>query len=109
MMLIGITYAWADVTGSLSGYVRDISGAVIPNGSVTATQVTTGYTRKITTDAGGHYAFMALPPGVYSLTASATGFDQGAIQQITLNVNDVLTFDFSLKVGNVNTTVSVNA
>ena len=100
---------WADVTGSLSGYVRDSSGAVIPNATVTATQVTTGYTRKINTDTAGHYAFMALPPGVYSLTGSATGFDQGAIQQITLNVNDVLTFDFSLKVGNVNTTVSVNA
>ena len=109
MVLIGVTYLWADVTGSLSGYVRDSTGAVIPNAAVTATQVTTGYSRKVNTDAAGHYAFMALPPGVYNLTASADGFDQGAVDQITLNVNDVLAFDFALKVGNVSTTVSVNA
>ncbi len=100
---------WADVTGSLSGYVRDSSGAVIPNATVTATDAGNGYTRKIVSDSSGHYALLALPPGIYKLTASASGFDLGAIQQITLNVNDALTFDFALKVGNVSQTVSVNA
>ena len=109
MVLFGITYLWADVTGSFSGYVRDTSGAVIPNASVTATQATTGYARTVATDGSGHYAFLALPPGIYSLTASASGFQQGAIQQITLNVNDALKFDFALKVGNVSETISVNA
>ncbi|MGC1461675.1 MAG: carboxypeptidase-like regulatory domain-containing protein, partial [Terracidiphilus sp.] len=109
MMLIGITYAWADVTGSVSGYVRDSSGAVIPNASVNATQVSTGYTRTTNSDSVGHYTLLALPPGVYRLTATATGFDLGAIEQINLNVNDALAFDFALKVGNVSTTVSVSA
>ena len=109
MVLIGITSLWADVTGSLSGYVRDSTGAVLPKASVTATQVTTGYARTIISDASGHYSLLALPPGVYRLTATATGFDQGAIEQITLDVNDALTFDFALKVGNVSQTVSVNA
>jgi hypothetical protein len=100
---------WADVTGSFSGYVRDSSGAVIPNATVTATDVANGYTRAITSDAEGHYSLLAIPPGAYRLTASASGFDLGAIDQITLNVNDALKFDFSLKVGNVSQTISVNA
>ena len=100
---------WADVTGSLSGYVRDSSGAVIPNASVTATDVANGYKRTVTSDGSGHYALLAIPPGVYRLTASAAGFQQGAIQQITLNVNDALKYDFALKVGNVSETISVNA
>lgn len=99
----------ADVTGSIVGYVRDKSGAVLPNATVTAIQAATGYTRSVTTDASGQYSLLALPPGHYRLTAAVQNFQQGVISNVDLNVNDALHFDFLLQVGNVNETVSVDA
>src|SRR5580658_10339375 len=99
----------ADVTGSLSGYVRDSSGGVLPNATLTVIQAATGYTRTATTDGSGHYSILALPPGTYRLTASNAGFENGVVDKINLNVNDELKFDFDLKIGNVSQTVSVDA
>src|SRR5580704_4907450 len=99
----------ADVTGSIIGYVRDSSGAVLPNATLTVTQTSTGYTRTATTDASGQYSILALPPGTYRLTASNAGFENGVVENINLNVNDALKYDFALKVGNVSQTVSVDA
>src|SRR5277367_207890 len=99
----------ADVTGSIRGYVRDKSGAVLPNATITAVQGSTGYTRTATSDGSGQYTLLALPPGTYKLTASDAGFENGVVENINLNVNDALKFDFVLKVGNVNQSVSVDA
>ncbi len=82
---------------------------MIPNATVTAAQTTTGYTRTATTDASGQYSILALPPGNYRLTASIAGFENGIVDNVDLNVNDALNFDFALPVGNVSQTVSVDA
>ena len=108
-MLLCTVQLRADVTGSILGYVRDTSGAVLPNATLTVIQTTTGYTRTATTDGSGQYSILALPPGSYRLTASMAGFENGVIDNINLNVNDALKFDFALKVGNVSQTVSVDA
>jgi hypothetical protein len=109
IVLLGTLQLRADVTGSIVGYVRDSSGAVLPNATLTIIQASTGYTRTATTDAAGQYSILALPPGSYRLTASNPGFENGVVENIDLNVNDALKFDFSLKVGNVSQTVSVDA
>src|SRR5579863_854890 len=108
-MLLATMQLWADVTGSVSGYVRDKSGAVLPNASVTATAPATGYKRTVTADAAGQYSILALPPGRYSLSAMAPNFERGVIDNIDLQVNDELHFDFALQVGGVTQTVSVEA
>ena len=97
------------MTGSITGYVRDSSGGVLPNATLTVTQTSTGYTRTATTDGSGQYTILALPPGTYRLTASDAGFENGVVENINLNVNDALKFDFVLKIGNVSQTVSVDA
>src|SRR5579863_4850291 len=107
--LVGTLPLWADVTGSISGTVRDKSGAVLAKATVTVIQVATHYTRTVTTDAAGQYTVLALPPGRYNLTASVAGFEKGGIENIDLNVNDALHFDFSLQVGSVTATVDVQA
>src|ERR1700733_13257620 len=99
----------ADVIGSLVGYVCNSSGAELPNATLTVTQTSTGYTRTATTDGSGQYSILALPPGSYRLTASMAGFENGVVDNINLSVNDALKFDFALKVGNVNQSVSVDA
>lgn len=99
----------ADVTGSISGYVRDTSGAVLAGATVTIVQQATGYTRTVKTDASGQYSFLALPPGHYRLTATLDRFQREMIDNINLNVNDELHFDVSLRVGSIVESVSVQA
>ena len=109
IVLLGTVQLWADVTGSITGYVRDKSGAVLPNATVTAIQTATGYTRTVAADTSGQYSILALPPGRYRLTASVQSFQQGVIDNVDLNVNDALHFDFDLQVGSVSESVSVDA
>ena len=109
ILLVGTLPLWADVTGSISGTVRDKSGAVLANATVTVVQAATHYTRTVTSDAAGQYSVLALPPGRYNLTASIAGFDKAVIENVDLNVNDALHFDFSLRVGSVTSTIEVQA
>lgn len=109
LVLAGTAHLWADVTGSIVGSVRDKSGAVLPSATVTAIQTATGYSRTVTSDTSGQFSILALPPGRYRLTASVPSFQQGVIDNIDLNVNDALHFDFTLQVGSVNESVSVDA
>ena len=109
IVLVGTLPLLADVTGSISGTVRDKSGAVLGNATVTILQVATHYTRTVTSDAAGQYSVLALPPGRYTLTTSVAGFEKAVIENVDLNVNDALHFDFSLQVGSVTSTVEVQA
>ena len=108
-LLFSALYLRADVTGSISGYIRDKSGAVLADASVTAIHGGTGYTRVAKTDAAGQYNLLALPPGHYSLTATSPHFEKQVIQDVDLTVNDALHFDFALKVGSVTESVEVQA
>jgi Carboxypeptidase regulatory-like domain len=99
----------ADVTGSIQGYVRDSSGAVISGAHVVVIEVSTNLKRETITDDQGAYTFLALPPGKYNVTATLTGFQQATINDIDLTVNDRLRFDLTLAVGSVQQNVSVEA
>ena len=56
--------AAAQVAGTISGYVRDESGAVIPGATVTATMVGQQVTRSAVSDETGFFDFLAMPSGV---------------------------------------------
>jgi hypothetical protein len=72
LVLLGSASLMADVTGSIQGYVRDSSGAVISGARVTVTEVATNLNRGTTTDSQGAYIFLALSPGHYKINASIT-------------------------------------
>ncbi len=109
LVLIGSVSLMADVTGSIQGYVRDSSGAVISGVHVIVTEVATNLQRSATTDSQGAYLFLALPPGRYKINASITGFRQATVNDIDLKVNDELRYDVTLAVGGAQETVSVEA
>ena len=99
--------AWPSVSGSISGIVRDSSGAVVPNATVTITNVNTGVSQKVTTNNLGVYSFLALPVGTYKLVAEARGFEAYQRTNIILNTNDQLRFDVVLKVGQMTQEIQV--
>ena len=88
-------------TGTISGAVRDQSGAVLPGAGVTIRNVETGITRRIAADEQGRYRVPQLPLGNYEVEAEASGFSTEVRQGITLTIGREAVVDFSLNVGQV--------
>ncbi len=65
--------------------------------------------RKVTTDDHGQYVAPLLPIGNYTITAEISGFKKTTQSGVVLNVNDKRTVDFTLEVGSVSQTVTVEA
>src|SRR4029450_7362619 len=61
-------------TGSLAGVVRDSSGSVVPDATVTVRNIATGFTQTMPTEAGGAFLFSLLPVGDYELRGGKTAF-----------------------------------
>ena len=99
----------ADVTGSIFGFVRDKSEAVVAGAHVTATNVETNLVKETTSGPDGEYRLLALPAGTYTVTASATGFQDFQSTGIDVKVNDRLKIDVVLEVGTIKQAVSVEA
>src|SRR5579864_6148444 len=99
-----------DITGSISGTVTDASGAGVPGAKVTVTSIDRNQVVRTTaTDGSGNYAAPLLPVGNYSVTVEAKGFKKTTQKDITLNVNDKLTVNVKLEVGDVQQEVTVEA
>jgi hypothetical protein len=99
-----------EVTGSIVGSVKDASGASIPKAKVTLFHLDRNIVmRTVTTDDRGDYVAPLLPIGRYSVTAEASGFKKQTQTNIALNVNDRLTIDVTLEVGNVSEVVTVES
>jgi len=103
----GVLRAQVD-TATLVGTVRDSTGAVIPNATVTATAVETNISTTSKTDTEGNYVVTPLKIGRYAVTAEAGGFKKQTRENITLSVQDRLRIDFDLQVGAVTETVNVS-
>jgi outer membrane receptor protein involved in Fe transport len=97
------------VRGTIVGIVRDVSGAVISNASVTLLNQGTNVSSSALTTAQGEYTFTNVDPGTYRVTARVAGFKLAAVENIELFVNQTIREDFALELGDVNTEVSVEA
>ncbi|MGH9326366.1 MAG: TonB-dependent receptor domain-containing protein [Terriglobia bacterium] len=107
LLMLVPTLVLGVVTGSISGTVRDASGAVVPGVTVTARNVETGVSQKILTDAAGFYNFPALPIGHYDVLFQKSGFKKYEESGAVINVNTFLRIDALLQVGTVTSTVTV--
>jgi hypothetical protein len=95
-------------SGSVTGTVKDPSGAVIPGVAVEARNTLTNVVRTAKSSDGGQFDFVALEPGKYTLTASQPGF-RSPIQSFDLSVGQRLAVDLVLEVATTNQTVAVTA
>ncbi len=96
-------------TGNISGYVKDTSGAAIPNVAVTAKMVEQQALRNARTNAEGFYDLLALPPGQYELSFETQGFQKQTQTGVELTVGQNLRVDSTLQVGAVETQVTVGS
>ncbi len=100
---------FAQEKGTIVGMVTDSTGSVMPGVNVTVTQIKTGLSRKVVTNAAGLYAAPELPIGEYSVKAETKGFKTYERTGILLNVNDTVRVDIQMQVGDVKETVTVTA
>src|SRR5215831_19734012 len=94
-------------TGTISGTVKDRSGAVLPGASVTVTSIETGIARSAVTGERGEYRVPALAIGNYEVQAALPGFQTAVRKGITLSVGQEAVIDMSLNVGSVAERVTV--
>lgn len=94
--------------GTITGTVSDTSGAVIPDATVTITQVDTGVVRTISSSSAGYFR-LSVPPGTYRVKAEKQGFKVAVIDNVVVPVAQVVTENVTLEVGQVKQTVTVTS
>jgi Carboxypeptidase regulatory-like domain len=87
----------AATTGSISGTVKDPSGAVIPGATVTATDTATNVQSKTVADDKGYYAFPSLPVGRYSVKVEETDFGTQSRNNLQVDANGALVVDLTME------------
>jgi Carboxypeptidase regulatory-like domain len=99
-------FAQSDL-GRISGFVKDPSGATVPNAKVTV-QNNSGVSRQTTTNEDGHYTITNVPPGFYTMTAEAPNFRKYESKGNKLDPSADLVIDATLTVGATTETVEVS-
>ena len=106
-LVVGAT-CWGQVdTGTISGTVKDSSGAVLPATKIVILNEETGISRTLESDSAGRYLATSLGLGNYRITGTHDGFQTQVRSGVTLNVGREAVVDLQLSIGAVNQTVEV--
>ncbi len=109
-VLCGCCALWAQSdVGTITGYIKDPTGAVVPGAKVVIKNEATGEAHTVTTDQQGRYTVPSILPGNYTLTATAPGFKQFVSRQNKLEANSTIQLDGNLAIGEATETVEVSA
>lgn len=108
LLLFAATVFAQETTAGLQGTVKDQSGAVIANATVTVTGNTLIGDKTAKADANGYYRFANLPPGTYAVTVKAQGFATYKQEGLVLETGHLPTIDIALQVGKTETVVEVS-
>jgi hypothetical protein len=107
MALLTLGYLWAFAGGSVSGVIKDQSGAAIAGAKLSLVNATLKTAFKVTSDAQGYYSFPALPVGHYDLTIEAPGFQAQRKTNLIVDSDAALSVDTSMSVGQRSDAVTV--
>ena len=105
-LFVGFTWlllcapAFAQTLGTITGEVRDSTGAVVPGATVTVVNKATNATRTTSSNEVGLFDFPALPPGPYTVKSELDGF-KTATSDVELQVNQTARVNFTLELGTI--------
>jgi hypothetical protein len=110
VVCLAVIVAVAQVsTSSITGTVKDTTGAVVPNTKVVATNEATGLSYSTTTTSAGNYKLDALPPGQYTVTFTKNEFQTLSSVHNVLSVGAPIVVDATLKVGSAGIVIQVES
>lgn len=95
-------------TGTLSGTVRDSTGAVVTTAKITLTNAATGLSRTVDADDKGRYSLTNVEPGTYELRVRATSFKEAVQKGVVLAVGGYTSLDITMQAGSVSEVITVN-
>ncbi len=108
-LLVASTELRAQTTGRIVGQVVDAQGAVVPGVTVTATSPSLQGPATTVTDGNGGYRFVSLPPGVYKVTATLSGFKTLEQDNVQVGLDRTVEVNLTMQVASVQETVQVEA
>ena len=94
-------------SATVSGTVADLSNAVLPGVSVTATNNATGVVTTVVSNEAGAYNLTGLLPGVYKVSAELPGFQTKTFTDVRLGNADKVRLNFELQVASQSQSVEV--
>ena len=103
------SFAQVSTTGTINGAVTDSSGAAVPQASIAISNEANGESRVVTSNTDGTFVAAALPSGIYTVTVSRQGFQTSKEAGIAVHPTGVVTVNPVLKIGEVSTSVEVQA
>jgi hypothetical protein len=99
----------AQVTGTITGTVRDASSALVPQAKVTATNTETNLTREVMTDDRGDYVIPPLVVGRYQIRVEKDGFSPFVQPSVVLQANTQVQVDANLQIRSATEQVTVSS
>lgn len=96
-------------TGTLEGRVTDATGAVIPDAKVGVVSAQTNFKQELKTNSVGVFVRPFLPPGLYQVTVERQGFRKYSEKDVRLNVQQTVSLDIVLTVGETSSVVEITA
>ena len=105
---LAATSSWAASSGSLSGTVKDSSGAVIPGAGLTLVNNGVQTVYKTISDVQGAYTFPSIAVGRYDLTIEATGFKSQKKTNLGIDADAAVRVDIALEVGQQSQQITVS-
>ncbi|MGC2398328.1 MAG: TonB-dependent receptor [Acidobacteriaceae bacterium] len=106
--LLPLTVRAQLTVGHVTGAVTDSTGSVIPGANVTLTNSGTNISQQTVSTSTGSYTFEQVDPGTYSLHVEAKGFSAAVTSGIVVHVQQTVTQNYQLAIGNVTTQVTVS-
>src|SRR5262249_40457954 len=107
LVVSGVLLAQSDL-GTISGFVRDPSGATVPDATVTIKNQT-GIERQVRTNESGFYTITNIPPGFYTMSADKPGFQRYESTNNKLDPSGRLAIDATLNLGGATESIVVEA
>jgi hypothetical protein len=105
--LLSLTVSAQLTVGHITGTITDTSGAVIVGAQITLTNDGTGAETRTLSTSAGSYTFEQVDPGTYSLHVEAKGFTTDITNGVVVHVQETVTQNYKLAVGDVTTQVTV--
>src|ERR1044072_5238280 len=92
----------------IQGTVKDSTGAVVTNATVTARNPSTTFSRTANTNDEGSYHIINVPPGDYEVTVEAANFKKAVLPKVTVTVGQRAERDVTLELGQLSESVTVS-
>ncbi|MFZ0283647.1 MAG: carboxypeptidase regulatory-like domain-containing protein, partial [Terriglobales bacterium] len=108
LLLTGGGFGQGVATGDLNVTVKDPSGNIVTDATVTVRDQAKGLERSTTTNTNGEYRVVLLPPGTYTVVVQAKGFAKAEAQNVAITVGGVADLPVALSVEGTQVVVNVS-